>query len=173
MPSPDRAPRRSGVAAVVMTVLAGLLSAGCGGDGPSAPTAGFGEFSGRWDGEVWRGRGYAVLQADTLYLVGHRADPRYFYDELVRVRVAFRGTGTYGIPTALATLAQVTGGDAGHFPAASGALQVTHYDAAGSRVRGTVHLTTAERGLTWRFESGTFDVPVYASWVDVPRDPGR
>ncbi len=111
--------------------------------------------------------------ADTLYLFGHRPDPRYFYDEYVNIQVPFRGAGRYALATSDASLWQITGGDAGHFLGAAGELHVTRYDAAGARLRGTVRLAGAERGLSWRFEQGSFDVPVYTDRADVPQDPGR
>jgi hypothetical protein len=154
----------------VAVLLAGLL-AGCRGDGPAAPAPGFGAVAGRWDGAEWAGLGYAVLENDTLDLVGHRPDPRSYYDEYVRVRVAFRGEAAYAVGAEAASLAKLVGGDAGYFPAARGELHVVDYTAG--RVRGTLSLASSEPRLPWRFEGGSFDVPVYARWADVPPAPAR
>jgi hypothetical protein len=141
-----------------------LAAAGCASDDPAAPSAieGLGSLAGRWDGKEWRGYGYAVLQRDTLFLVGHRPDPQYFYDERVRARVPFRGAGTYELAVKDASLEQITGGDAGYFPGATGELQLTQYDATAARVRGTLRLTAAEHGFAWRFEQGSFGGGLHA-----------
>ena len=140
---------------------------------PVAPDAGFGVFEGRWDGKDWRGQGYAVLIADTLHLFGHRPDPQSYYDEFVRARVRFTGPGTYAVATEQGSMEQITGGDAGYFPSASGELRVTRYDATTRRVAGTLRLRVTDPRyppgtFDWRFEDGTFDVPVYTRWEDRP-----
>ena len=152
----------------VAVLVASALHA-CDGDDPFEPALGLGTFEGRWDGLEWRGQGYAVLVGDTLYVTGHRPDPRYFYDEFVRARVPFTGAATYAVDSTRAELQQIVGGDAGHSASARGELRVTAYDAAARRVRGTVQLTTVRPEMPWRFEGGVFDVPVYVSWSDVPR----
>jgi len=149
-------------------VLLAATLAGCGGEGPAAPPSGLGTVRGRWDGAAWDGRGYAVLHGNTLHLVGHRPDPRSFYEELVRARVPFRGVAAYQVGADAASLEQITGGDAGYLPSATGELRVTDYHAGTDRVRGTLWLVSANPHLPWRFEDGTFHVPVYARWEDVP-----
>src|SRR5688500_10019455 len=100
-PRPAARPRLSALAAAALLAAAGCVS----GDPLSPPpVAGLGTLEGRWDGEEWRGYGYAVLSADTLYLVGHRPDPKYFYDEVVQVQVPFRGAAAYALTVKEATL---------------------------------------------------------------------
>ena len=108
----------------------------------------------------------------TLNKMANTPDPRHFYDERVRVQVPFRGAGTYALGVKDAWLEQITGGDAGYFPGATGELRVTRHDEAGARVRGTLRLTAAQHGFAWRFEDGSFDAPVYTRWEDVPRIRG-
>ena len=158
--------------AALLVALAPLVG-GCTSGDLIGPSPGYGTFEGRWDGEPWRGQGHAVLFEDTLYLNGHRPDSRSYYDEYVRVRVPFRGAGTYAVSPAAASLEQIVGGDAGWFPGARGELRVMHYDPAAGRIRGTVQLSAAEQGFTWRFDAGVFDVPVYKHWSAVPRSLPR
>jgi hypothetical protein len=171
-PAHRRWRRLAAVALLVVTTLAGCTVA----DDPVAvvrPGAGFGTVQGQWNDTSWSGLGYAVLHDDTLEIVGHRPDPRYYYDEYVRARVAFRGVGHYQVDAEEGSLRQITGGDAGHFPRSTGELRVGEYDAAAGRVRGTLALVSVEAHLPWRFEYGRFDVPVYAHWADVPPPPAR
>lgn len=153
---------------ILLTCLALAMAGACGGDPLGPVPEGFGPFAGRWDGERWAGMGYAVLDGDTLHVVGHRPDPQHYYDEYVRVRVPFRGVGRYEVPVPRGSLAKITGGDAGYFPDAAGVLRITEYSAGERRVRGTIHLEAEGPDGRWRFEDGVFDVPVYASFRDVP-----
>jgi hypothetical protein len=173
MPSLSRSLHRCRTTVSLIAVLFAPILGGCGRDTvapqPLAPRAGLGTFDGRWDGAAWHGYGYAVLVADTLFVVGHRPDPRYYYDEYVRARVLFHGVATYAVSAGMASLEQIVGGDAGYFPDAAGELDVTEYDASAARVRGVVQLASVEPSHPWKFEQGAFDVPVYARWQDVPR----
>ena len=166
---------RGTLRAVGLLLAASLAAAfsGCGSDRVTAPNAGFGTMSGRWDDAAWHGLGYAVLDRDTLYLVGHRPEPRAYYDEYVRVRVPFAGAGSYPVGPLTASLAQITGGDAGYIPAARGELRIDGYTAAPARVHGTLTLTSVDPRFPWRFESGRFDAPIYPSSADVPPTPRR
>jgi hypothetical protein len=150
---------------VGLTVV--FLVASCGRD-PAAPVIeGTGEFSGTWDGTRWLGRGYAVIDGETLFLVGHRPDPRYYYDEFVRVELEHRGNGTYSVPeSGSARLEKVTGGDAGYFPDASGTLTISSNS---EKVSGFVELQAlGPDGKLWRFKRGRFSVPVYHGFTDSP-----
>ena len=166
MPRPLRSAVRR-LAALPLLTLVVLALAGCANDG-FEPMRGFGTFEGQWDGMEWHGQGYAVLVNDTLYITGHRPDPDVYYDEFVQVRVPFTGAATYTLDAAHGALKQVTGGDAGYMSGARGELRVTQYDAQGARVRGTLQLTSVLPGLNWRFDSGSFDVPIYDSWAEIP-----
>ena len=157
--------RRSRI--LLASVLLALASA-CGESLLGPAPEGFGPFAGKWDGERWEAMGYAVLDGDTLHVVGHRPDPKYYYDEYVQVRVPYQGVGTYEIPAHRGSLAKITGGDAGYFPDAAGVLRITGYSAAEQRARGTLHLEADGPDGRWRFEDGAFEVPVYASFRDVP-----
>ena len=158
------------------------LAAACSDRDPVSPlqAPGLGVVEGAWDGAAWRGYGYAVLQEGTLRLVGHRPDPELHYDEFVRVSVPYRGVAVYDVPADAGQLAQIVGGDAGWFPQSSGELRVTATETlapsaeepAVARVRGEVELASTREGLPWRF-AGSFDVPVYARWEDVPAPPER
>lgn len=127
-----------------------------------------GRFVGRWDGEAWRGRAYAVLRDDTLHVTGHRPDPRYYYDEYVSARVPFTGPGRYTVSLKEGRLSKMTGGDAGYFPDASGTLVIRSYDAAAATVTGSVELRAEHAGEVW-VARGEFDAPVYARSQDVPQ----
>src|SRR5687768_7353335 len=157
------------------TRLAGWLAAfviiGCGGDPLSPLPDGFGRFTGIWNGDSWSGFGYAVIRNDTLFLVGHRPDRKYYYDEYVHVSMPFTGTGTYTIDPAEGHLSAVVGGDAGFFRSASGMLSVSLYESDSRTVEGTVSLVAASASATWTFENGRFRVPIYDDFGDVPRPP--
>jgi hypothetical protein len=143
----------------------------CSDDPVGLRTEGYGRFAGIWNGEAWSGLGYAVIRNDTLFLVGHRPDSQYYYDEYVNVSTPFTGTGTYEIDPAEGRLSSITGGDAGYFPSASGTLSVTLYESESRRLEGTVSLVSASAGLPWTFEDGTFDVPIYREFSEVPAPP--
>jgi hypothetical protein len=151
--------------------LAAFVIISCSGD-PLAPLPdGFGRFTGIWDGDSWSGLGYAVIRNDTLFLVGHRPDPKYYHDEYVDVSTPFTGTGTYTIDPAEGHLSMVVGGDAGFFRSASGILSVTRYESESRTLEGTVSLVAASASATWTFEDGRFRVPIYDDFGDVPRPP--
>ena len=169
---PTRHPARRTVGTALLVLLAAAL-AGCAADRATAAETGFGTMAGRWDGADWQGLGHAVLDGDTLYLVGHRPDPRSYYDEYVRVRVAFRGAADYEVRPSHGSLAHIWGGDAGYFPDARGELRIAEYVAAPARVRGTLSLVSTDPRLPWRFDGGAFDVPLYARPADVPAPPRR
>lgn len=160
--------RRIGMIALA---LAAGLTAACG-DGPFAASGGLGRFDGVWDGAAWRGSAYAVLQGDSLTLVGHRPDPKYFYDEYVQARIRFTGPGTYAVPESDGQLAKITGGDAGWFPPSGGTLVVRAYSAGERTISGTITLRSTTPSLEWN-ASGDFDAPVYTRFTDVPVDRSR
>jgi hypothetical protein len=130
---------------------------------------GTGSFEGRWNGEAWKGHGYAVLVDDTLYLLGHRQrDPRLYPDEFVRVETRFLGEGTFHLASGDASLDEVVGGDAGYFTPAGGTLSLSRFDEERARLEGTVTLTGEGPNGVMRFEGGSFRVPVYTSFSAVP-----
>lgn len=157
---------RSVVRRWVLSLLAVAAVGACNGLADPSDQA-MGSFVGRWDGEVWRGRAYAVLRGDTLHVVGHRPDPRYYYDEYVEARVLFTGPGRYAVPAKAGRLSKITGGDAGYFPDASGTLVVRSYDAQSRTVSGTVELRASHGGAVWEAQ-GQFHAPVYAGYDEVP-----
>lgn len=144
---------------------AAALLAGCGDD--LLPDEGGGNFVGVWDGAAWSGRAWAVLQNDSLTVVGHRADPRYYYDEYVQAKVPFTGPGTYTIPESAGQLAKITGGDAGSFPPASGTLVIRAYDASAHTISGDLTLHAGSMQPAWN-ASGTFEAYVYTNSAQVP-----
>jgi hypothetical protein len=155
---------------VRMALAAGLL-AGCS-DILTSRDGELGTFDGTWDGATWRGSAYAVLQGDSLTVVGHRPDPRFFYDEYVQVRVRFDGPGSYPVPESDGMLSKIDGGDAGWMPYARGTLLVTAYDAGAGAVSGYVTLRASSFDPVWQ-ASGNFTAPVYARFTDVPQEPRR
>ena len=56
-----------------------ILLVGCS-ESSTSPDVDRGTFLGQWDGAGWRGHAYAVLQNDTLSIIAHRPDPKYYYD---------------------------------------------------------------------------------------------
>jgi hypothetical protein len=143
-----------------------VVATGCA-DTLMQPENGTGPFEGRWNGRTWKGRGFAVLVDDTLYLIGHRRpDPRYFNDEYVRVRMPFDGERRYTIDSGYASLEHVVGGDAGYFPSARGLLTITDVDQARTQVRGMVVLSSTAPSLEWTFEDGRFLLPIHTSFSD-------
>ncbi len=159
---------RLGAALLITTLLA------CSDDSIApVPLENFGSFSGRWNGDVWQGYGSAVIRNDSLYLRGHRRDPRYYEDEYVDVATPFAGVGTYEIDADGGRLSSITGGDAGHFPEASGTLRITGYDLESRVLKGTVELVSVREALPWTFLDGEFTVLVYDSFDAVPIPPCR
>ena len=173
-PSTTRSRLRANRLARLIAAVCVMAISACGGGGPTAlgPAEGFGPFTGRWDGESWRGYGFAVVRDDSLFLSAHRPDPRYYYDEYVRVATPFAGIGTYEIAADGGRLAKMTGGDAGHFPSASGTLRVTSYEIGSGTIKGTIALVSAKEALPWTF-LGAFSVPIYESFEAVPDAPCR
>ena len=157
---------------MLRTAIAAGLLAGCA-DGLLPSRDGeLGTFDGSWDGATWRGTAFAVLQGDSLTVVAHRPDPKYFYDEYVQVRVRFDGVGSYAVPEAAGGLSKITGGDAGYFPPAGGTLVITAYDAGSRAIAGSVTLRARSMNPEW-IASGSFAAPVYSSLAEVPPEPSR
>jgi hypothetical protein len=154
-----------------MALAAGLL-AGCSGGLFGIGSLQQGTFEGTWDGAAWRGNAYAVLQGDSLTVVGRRPDPKYFYDEYVRVRVRFTGPGTYPVAESQGELGKIVGGDAGWFPPSAGTLVIDSYDQGSHTVSGSVTLRAESMQPAWD-ASGRFEAPVYSSFQQVPPDPAR
>ncbi len=152
--------------AFVLPTLLGAILAAC--SSPSHPSERLeGSFEGRWDDAPWRGRAYAVLRGDTLYVGAHRPDPKYFYDEHVQAQVLFSGAGTYPIRGRAGQLARITGGDAGHFPDAEGTLVVHSYNDQTRTVMGELYLHAESMQPAWQVQ-GQFRAPVYTSFTEVP-----
>ena len=152
---------------IPLAALAAAILSACS-SGPSDPSERqVGSFEGRWDGLPWRGRSYAVLQRDTLFVVGHRPDPKVYYDEYIRARVPFSGTGTYPIEGRAGQLAKISGGDAGYFPDATGTLTIRSYDAQARTVAGEISLRAESVNPAWHAQ-GEFHTPVYSSFAEVP-----
>lgn len=147
-------------AAAAATLLAGCSDVLYPGDG-------VGTFTGTWDGTEWRGRAYAVLQDDSLTVIGHRPDPQYFYDEYVQAKVRYTGPGTYTIAESAGQLAKITGGDAGYFPPAQGTLVISAFNQATHSVSGTITLHAGSMQPAWN-ASGSFDAYVYTNFKQVP-----
>lgn len=147
-------------------LVAGILSA-CSLGPSDLSERRVGSFEGRWDGLPWRGHSYAVLQRDTLFVVGHRPDPMAYYDEYIRARVPFSGTGTYRIEGRAGQLAKIVGGDAGYFPDATGTLTIRSYDAQARTVAGEISLSAESVTPAWHAE-GEFHTRVYSSFAEVP-----
>jgi hypothetical protein len=143
-----------------------LLLSGCSGS-PTASSVDPGTFVGRWDGSRWEGHAYAVLQNDTLFIIAHRPDPEYFYDEFIRAKLPYTGPGSYAVPEPDGELMKITGGDAGHFPRAGGTLTVHGYSSHPHRISGQLELTADHFGTLWTAD-GEFDAPVYSSFGDIP-----
>ena len=141
---------------------------GCGDDLFELP-AGFGRFEGRLNDAGWIGYGYAVIQNDSLYLVGRRdVAPGGNDAEEIRVRMRFTGVGNFTLNAGNSEFAEIVSGFATAFPG-TGQLQLATYD--GSFLVGTVALTSQGPNGARRFESGTFDVPVFMSFGEVPPMP--
>lgn len=129
-------------------------------------------FTGRWIGQSWEGEASATLYADgtagnTLYVFGKRRVD-LGQDEVVRLRVAFHGVGTYALTADDVSLDQVLGGDVltasyqGSGPTA-GTLEITSYGPGGA-VEGTFTFEARQARTTSapvvRFEDGRFRAPI-------------
>jgi hypothetical protein len=143
-----------------------LVVSGCSGS-PTGSSVDDGTFVGRWDGNRWEGHAYAVLQDDTLFIIAHRPDPEYFYDEYIHAKLPYTGPGSYAIPESDGELRKITGGDAGYFPKASGTLTVHDGPPEALRVSGQLTLTADHFGTLWTAD-GAFDAPVYSSFAHIP-----
>lgn len=162
---------RTQLTVTVFLCLTGAFSAGCL-ESTTAParTEGpelRGSFAGHWDSETWQGDAYAVLQGETLFLIAHRPDPRYFYDEYIEAELHFTGPGTYDIAREAGRLSKITGGDAGYFPSAAGLLVVREFDSATRTVAGTLVLTADHNQTEWVVE-GQFTAPVFSESRQIP-----
>jgi hypothetical protein len=145
-----------------------LLVAGCSGS-PTSSNVDRGAFIGRWDGSRWEGHAYAVLQNDTLFILAHRPDSKYFYDEYVHAKLQYAGPQTYSIPESAGELRKITGGDAGYFPKAGGTLTVHEHSLHPHRISGDLVLTADHFGTLWTVE-GQFEAPVFSSFSEIPWD---
>ncbi len=153
---------------IAVVVLSLLTLSACGDDLFELPS-GFGRFEGRLNDAPWNGYGYAVIQNDTLYLVGRRdIAPGGNDAEEMRVRVPFTGAGTYQLTGASAEFADIVTGISTSLPA-TGQMELATYDGIFSV--GTITLTAQTAGGTRRFTAGTFDVPVFMSFGEVPPMP--
>lgn len=152
--------------------IAGGLLAGCSDGLLTSRESELGTFDGTWDGATWRGTAYAVLQGDSLTVVGHRADPKFVYDEYVTATIRFAGPGSYSVAEPAGQLSKITGGDAGWMPRADGTLLITAYDAGSRTVSGYVTLRARSFDPEWQAD-GSFTAPVYPSLADVPQEPRR
>lgn len=141
--------------------VAAVLLAGCADD--LLPPDQGGNFVGVWDGAVWTGKAFAVLQNDSLTVVAHRKDPQYYYDEYVQAKVPFTGPGTYTIPESAGQLARIVGGDAGYFPPAAGTLVIRAYDASAHTVSGDVTLRATSMQPAWD-ATGSFEARVFTNF---------
>jgi hypothetical protein len=88
----------SRTAFVRSAILVLVLACACRHADTFGPADGLGVVSGEWDGAACRGYGYAVVSGEGITLVGRRPDPRFYYDELVRVWFPPTGVGTYAVP---------------------------------------------------------------------------
>jgi hypothetical protein len=164
---PLKSPRPA-YAYLILLVSAMLLS-GC----AAAPTApeppNVGPVSGRWNQQIWSGSGFAIQTADSLRIVGQRPDPFHYFHEEISVRLEFSGVGEYEVD---GSMEQVTGGDLVASTSCDAVVVITDYlpatDDRSARVRGNMTLTSTDPDRPWRFESGAFDVPIFARWEDVP-----
>ena len=162
-PSPARLAR-----IIAFMAMASIL--GCGDRAePLGPD--YRAFTGKWNGDAWSGRGYAVIRHDTLFLVGHRSGSPSYYDEYVGVTTVFTGIGVYAIRDTEGRLSAVVGGDAGYFPSASGILSITSDRGDPRMLEGTLSLTSTNRNLPWSFRDGRFRVQVYGDFDEVPPAP--
>jgi hypothetical protein len=99
-------------------------------------------FTGRWIGQSWEGEASATLflggaAGDTLYVFGVQRVP----EEWVRLRVVFRGVGTYALGPDDVVLETLVGGDVvvASYPGigpTAGTIEVTSYG-PGGLVEGT------------------------------------
>jgi hypothetical protein len=160
---------RGAFAYVGMALAAGFL-AGCSDGLLGRGSLQRGTFEGSWDGDEWRGSAYAVLQNDSLTVVAHRPDPKYFYDEYVRIQVRFKGRGLYPVAESHGQLSKITGGDAGWMSPSAGTLVIDGYDESSHVVSGSLSLRAESMQPAWH-ASGRFDAPVYASFQQVPPEP--
>jgi hypothetical protein len=139
-----------------------------------------GTFTGRWSGEPWVGEAYAVLidggdAGDTLYLGGSRpVNAESMPLESIRIRVLFRGVGTYQLGSSGTNTAQfdeLTGGDVVHATYSAtglnpGTLVITSYEGPGGQIEGGVSFVSVSAspyrsyGAISSFEDGRFRATV-------------
>jgi hypothetical protein len=137
---------------------------------PTAPEPlNVGPVSGRWNQQIWSGSGFAIQTGDSLRIIGQRPDPFYYYHEAIVVALEFGGVGEYLVP---GRMESVVGGDGIVSASGEATVVISDYIPAtadrNARVRGSVTLISNDPMRTWRFESGTFDVPIFERWEDAP-----
>ncbi|HEX2091028.1 MAG TPA: hypothetical protein VHG28_01450 [Longimicrobiaceae bacterium] len=164
---------------LAVALAAGLGLSGCG-EGGTEPTD-TPAFRATWAGKPWEGDATAMLVSgrragDTLYLFGSTpANADQSISEYVRVRVVFRGTGTYSLDAGDAGVVHMLGGDvvaAEYATGETGAGRLVVREYTGAEVAGQVDFsatTTREYspyGPAARF-TGEFRAKVIRRpWVD-------
>lgn len=142
-------PRPARAILAVLALLAMSPGACSDSNGPLPAEA---TFTGRWAGRPWVGSANATLveggeAGDTLYILGTTpVNAGHMPLESIRIRVLFRGVGTYVLgrgTTDWAELVELTGGDVVHATytvgdASSGTLHITSWGGPGGEVAGRV-----------------------------------
>ena len=139
-------PRKSSLSAILVALSLGACS------DSTEPFPAEATFTGHWAGRPWAGQAFTVLveggdAGDTLYVGGTRPiNARSMPIESIRIRVLFRGAGTYQLGsggTGRAELEEYTGGDVVHAVYATsmpnaGTLVITSSGGPGGPIEGRV-----------------------------------
>ena len=151
-----------------LALPAALMLSACGDSLVGPPPSGFGKFDGRLNGAEGHGYGWAVISNDTLYLFGRR-DINTETGAAEELRFATHFLGQSNHPITNAVHAEVDGATAEFSSGASGQMSVVTYD--GVVLIGTISVAATGTG-GWTFEAGSFDVPVFFTFEEVPDFPG-
>jgi hypothetical protein len=144
----------------------------CACEGATVPDPERGTLVGRWAGNLWVGDASGYLQkgtpeGDVLSIFASKPRGGAYSEEVLSVRVVFRGPGTYPLGPEDVYFLELVGGDVvsaeyNGWGTPAGVLRITRFDGVGGVIEGelefraTTQSTFASYGLTARLNDGKF-----------------